>query len=150
MKELKPLIDKLIEFGVSSAGYKGNQIDKLKNLLVQIYLQYLNVESKFDENEYDDCPRSNYDLIRKNVEANFPDFGWYSVVLEPEKMIPNAEIAVGDAIDDLTDIIIDLSEVKWRMENTSESDAIYHFEFLMNAHSEQHLVDLLKYLKATN
>ena len=65
-------------------------------------------------------------------------------------MEPNIEIGIGDELDDLTDIIKDLLEVKWRLENTSENDALWTFEFSMRTHSEQHLVDLLKQLKERN
>ena len=65
-------------------------------------------------------------------------------------MEPDIEIGIGDELDDLTDIIKDLCEVKWRMENTSEKDSISYFELLMRSHSEQHLVDLLKRLKERN
>ncbi len=56
-------------------------------------------------------------------------------------------MAIGDAIDDLTDIINDLLEIKWRFEHTTEKQTLWYFELLIRIHSEQHLVDLLKYLK---
>ena len=72
------------------------------------------------------------------------------MVLDSNKMEPDVEIGIGDEIDDLIDIIKDLLAVKWRMENTSEKDALWHFELSMRTHSEQHLVDLLKRLKERN
>lgn len=59
----------------------------------------------------------------------------------------DAEIGMGDAVDDLSDIIYDLLEVKWRLEHTSETDAWWHFLFTFQAHTQQHLIDLLNYLK---
>lgn len=38
--------------------------------------------------------------------------------------------AIGDAIDDLSDIIIDLLEIKGRIENNSLADGIWFFELL--------------------
>ena len=52
----------------------------------------------------------------------------------------------GSGLDD-PDIIKDLLVVKWRMDNTSQMDALWHFEFSMRTHSEQHLIDLLKFIK---
>jgi len=69
------------------------------------------------------------------------------MVLDLNKMEPNVEIGIGDALDDLTDIIKDLLVVKWKMDNTSEMDALWEFEFSMRTHSEQHLIDLLKFIK---
>ena len=127
-----------------------DKTEVLKKLLVGIYSEFLNVEFEFDETDYDKEPSFDYNEINENVKFNFPDFDWYSMVLDSNKMEPNIEIGIGDELDDLTDIIKDLLEVKWRMENTSEKDAIWHFELLMRTHSEQHLVDLLKRLKERN
>lgn len=70
-----------------------------------------------------------------NIESNqFEDF-------------TEANLATGDAIDDLTDIINDMSKVKWYFAHTNSDEALWYFNFFMFGHSEQHLVDLLKYLK---
>ena len=90
-------------------------------------------------------------MLLQRCESNFPDFGYYGCILDSSIIVPEKEdIGTGDAIDDLTDIIKDLLVVKWKIKNTSENDAIWDFEFSMRTHSEQHLVDLIKYLKDTN
>ena len=134
MSKLRELIDKITEFGINPKVDLIDKIDVLKKLLVGIYSEFLNLEFEFDETDY-------------NEE---PDFDWYSMVLDSNKMEPDIEIGIGDEIDDLIDIIKDLLAVKWRMENTSENDALWHFELSMRTHSEQHLVDLLKRLKERN
>jgi hypothetical protein len=68
------------------------------------------------------------------------------MVLNLNEMQPNVEIGIGDALDDLTDIIKDLLAVKWKMDNTSEMDALWEFDFSMRTHSEKHLIDLLKFI----
>ena len=150
MSKLKKLIDQITEFGINPKVELTNKTDVLKKLLVGIYLEFLNVEFEFDETDYDEEPGYDYNEINQNVKSNFPDFDWYSMILDSNKLEPNIEIGIGDELDDLTDIIMDLLEVKWRMENTSEKDAIWYFELLMRSHSEQHLVDLLKRLKERN
>ena len=127
-----------------------DKADVLKKLLVGIYSEYLKTEFEFDETDYEDEPDFDYKEILENVKTNFPDFGWYSSVLDSNKMEPNVEIGIGDELDDLTDIIKDLLVVKWKMENTSMDDALWQFQFSMQSHSEQHLVDLLKRLKERN
>ena len=124
-----------------------DKTDFLKKLLVEIYSEFLKVEFDFDETDYDVEPDFDYDKIKDNVKSNFPDYGWYSKVLDLNKMEPDMEFGIGDAIDDLTDIIKDLLVVKWKMDNTSEMDALWEFEFSMRTHSEQHLIDLLKFIK---
>jgi len=150
LSKLRELIDKITEFGINPKVDLIDKIDVLKKLLVGIYSEFLNLEFEFDETDYNEEPDFDYNEIKKNVKSNFPDFDWYSMVLDSNKMEPDVEIGIGDEIDDLIDIIKDLLAVKWRMENTSEKDALWHFELSMRTHSEQHLVDLLKRLKERN
>lgn len=147
MSKLRKLIDEITEFGINPKVELTDKTDVLKKLLVGIYSEFLNVEFVFDETDYDEEPDFNYNEIKENVKSNFPDFDWYSMVLDLNKMEPNIEIGIGDALDDLTDIIKDMLVVKWKMDNTSEKDSLWEFEFSMRTHSEQHLIDLLKYLK---
>ncbi|WP_271766698.1 DUF5063 domain-containing protein [Aquimarina algiphila] len=147
MNELRKIIDQITEFGINPKVELTNKTDVLKKLLMRIYLEYLNVEFEFDKANYNEEPDFDYNRIKQNIKSNFPDFGWYSKVIDSNQMEPNVEIVVGDELDDLTDIIKDLLAVKWRMEHTSENDALWCFKFSMQTHLEQHLVDLLKRLK---
>ncbi|MBO6533553.1 MAG: DUF5063 domain-containing protein [Muricauda sp.] len=150
MSSLQKLIDQITLFGLNPKVDLSDKEGILKKLLVSIYYEFLRLEFECDATEYDEEPNFNYNEIKENIKSNFPDFGWYSMVLDSNEMEPNVKIGIGDELDDLTDIIKDLLSVKWRMENTSISDALWHFEFSMRTHSEQHLVDLLKRLKERN
>ncbi len=147
MSELRKLIDQITEFGTNPKVELTDKTDVLKKLLVGLYSEFLKAEFGFDETDYDEEPDYNYSEIKENVKSNFPDFGWYSMVLDINKVEPNVKIGIGDALDDLTDIIKDMLVVKWKMDNTSEMDALWEFEFSMRTHSEQHLIDLLKFIK---
>lgn len=147
MSNLKKLLDRIIEFGTNEKLESENKVLEIQRLLVGIYAEYLNVETEFDETDCEEPLSLNYDGIRSVVTGHFPDFGWYHSVWESHKINIDAELVTGDAVDDLTDIIKDLIEVQWKLENNSKKDGLYHFKFLMKHHSEQHLVDLLKYLK---
>jgi hypothetical protein len=147
MSELRKLIDQITAFGTNPNVELDNKIVVLKKLLVGIYHEYLHLQFDDYNKDYEDKTNFNYYVIRANVASNFPDFRWYSIVLDSNKMDDNIETGYGDELDDLTDIIKDLLVVQWRMDNTSLKDALWHFNFLMNHHSEQHLVDLLKRLK---
>ncbi|TMU54812.1 DUF5063 domain-containing protein [Flagellimonas algicola] len=150
MSELRKLIDGITEFGTNPNVELDDNTEILKKQLVGIYHEFLNVEPEFDDGDFEEEPDFDYKKILKNVKFNFPDFGWYSTILDTNQMEPNVEIGIGDELDDLTDIIKDLLEIKWRMENTTEKDAIWHFELKMRTHAEQHIVDLLKRLKERN
>mgnify|MGYP005997437583 CR=1 FL=1 len=154
MKELKSNINRIIEFGMNPNVASKNKLLEVKQLLVAIYFVYLNSDDVEINGDFEEDFSFSYEKIKKNVESNFPDFSWYintwnisKIEFEKgeEKPIVNSDL--GDSVDDLSDIIKDLLEVKWRFENTSNNDAIWHFNFLMKNHSEQHLLDLLKYLK---
>lgn len=152
LNNLKNLINKLTEFGINPKVECEDKILELKRLLVEIYAHYLNSDSsQLEEDEKDkkeiEAPNFDYKKTRKIAENNFPNLGWYHVVLEPNKIFEEADLATGDAIDDLTDIINDMLKVKWYFENTNLKKAVWEFESWMRIHSEQHLVDLLKYLK---
>lgn len=54
---------------------------------------------------------------------------------------------MGDATDDLTDIILDLLQIKWRIENNSPNDGLWYFQLIFASHTQQHIIDLLNYLK---
>lgn len=131
-------------FGLNDKIQSNNKEFEIQQLLVRLYSEYLNLEAEFDGE-----PSFDYDIIKKNVEANLPDFDWYHSVQESHKILPDTSLVTGDgdAINDLTDMIKDLLEVKWCFENTTQKNAIWVFCNLMQIHSEQHFVDLLKYLK---
>lgn len=57
-----------------------------------------------------------------------------------------SEIGVGDAVDDLADIAMDLAGVAWRFEHTSAADALWHYEHLYRIHWGEHLRDLQRFL----
>ncbi len=141
MKELKEIIEKIVQFGNTPKLEIDDKIYVLKKLLINLYYYFINLKLTCEEKEYDEEPDFNYNLIRENVSSNFPAFGFYNKVLYPNEIEP--EIGLEDEIDDLTDIIIDLLKVKWRFENTSEQDALYYFKLYMAIHSETHLLNLL-------
>ncbi len=126
---MSKLIDQITEFGINPKVGISDKTDVLKKLLVEIYSEYLNLELEFDNKEYKEEPEFDYAEIRQNVKTNFPEFDWYSMVLDLNEMKPNVEIGTGDALDDLNDIIKDLLAVKWKMDNTSEMDALWKLDY---------------------
>ena len=150
MSKLKKLIDRIVEFGTNEKLQSENITLEIQRLLVGIYAEYLNVETEFDETDYEEPINLDYDGMRSIVTEHFPNFSWYHSVWESHKINEDVELTTRDSIDDLTEIINDLIEVQWRLENNSEKDGLYQFEFLMKKHSEQHLVNLIKYIKDLN
>lgn len=146
MNKLIELINRITEFGLKDKVNSENKELEICRLLVNLYSEYLNSNPEFDDNGFEEEPSFDYYGIRQNVESNFPKFGLYHSIWGSNKIYPDADLTTGDAIDDLTDIIKDLLEVKWCYENTSLKNAEWHFCNLMKIHSEQHLVNFIKYL----
>ncbi|WP_299947156.1 DUF5063 domain-containing protein [uncultured Microbulbifer sp.] len=120
----------------------GNLIEELDRLVVATYLP----EFEFDENEYPEPPDNEHLNIRETISERFPDLGFYCTVdCEPES-IGDTNVVTGDAIDDLADIIGDLMNVQWYLENTTLSNAMWHFEFSYRTHWGFHLRELQRFL----
>ena len=124
--------------------------EKLKLALDRLALAYHFADCKFDEKDYPDAPREDYTTLRKQVEAIFPDYGYYNTASHICVKIGEAEIYVGDAIDDITDIMKDMYEVLWLWENTSVENALWQFRFGYESHWGMHLRCLQLYLLAIN
>lgn len=93
-----------------------------------------------------DPPEWNFKGRYAALAERFPQLGMYAVA-DPSEAINN-EAMCGDAIDDLTDIESDLSEVVWRFENIGAEDAHWHFKLLFRSHWGRHLRELALYLHA--
>ena len=100
MIKLKKLIDEITTFGINPNVEIIDKNKVLKKLLVEIYLEFLNVEFQSNNKNYKEKPDFDYKEVLKNVKSNFPNFGWYSSVLDSNKMEPNIEIGIGDELDD--------------------------------------------------
>ena len=150
MTELILTINEIIKYGLEP---DLNTVDKEKLLeknLVKIYSLYFDIEYKFDESDYEDNDISQLPNIRQNVISNFKDFGFYKTILDVSDIYSLTDVVVGDAIDDLSEIIKDLVEVKWRTENNSLADGLWYFELAFYTHTQQHILNLLNFMKHKN
>ncbi|WP_312346399.1 DUF5063 domain-containing protein [Chryseobacterium binzhouense] len=120
----------------------------MEKSLINIYSLYFNIEYVFDNTEFAVFNKEELLQIRQNVESNFTDFGLYKKNIN--KLNETLDERIGDAIDDLTDIIKDLLQIKWRIENNSLADGLWYFQFIFYNHTQQHILDLLNYMKQQN
>ena len=82
-----------------------------------------------------DTGHRSHNVSRAELFKRFPEFGFYTdggVELE-------GEFTVGDAIDDLLDITLELKEVLWLKRNVSEEESIWQLQFGFESHWEAHL-----------
>lgn len=152
MKELIEIIDEITKYGLRTDLDIdiGNKEKDLEQNLVLLYSKYFDINYKFDEKDHPDFDKKSFPKVMANVRENFPEFGFYHSILNSTEILKDAETATGDAVDDLSDIIYDIIEVKWRIENNSEADGLWYFELIFNGHIQQHLIDLLNFIKTKN
>lgn len=91
-------------------------------------------------------PENDYESIRKFVESRFPNWGYYNIVNDVTSNIGRTEVKIGDAIDDVTDIIDDLKKVLWSYENEDEKVALWHLHDGYKNNWRWHLRHLQFYL----
>lgn len=147
MTTLIPTINEIVKYGLQPNLVVPDRNKELERNLIKIYTLYFDIQYEFDRANYPDFDKTTLPDIRKNIAGNFEDFGYYTTVLDIEDLDSADNTAIGDAIDDLTDITTDLLEVKWRIENNSLANGLWFFEFIFKAHTQQHLLDLLNYMK---
>ncbi|MDZ7899834.1 MAG: hypothetical protein U5N85_17645 [Arcicella sp.] len=147
MDELIITIDEIIKYGLNPNLDIANKERLLEKYLVKIYSLYFEILDGSDGIDYPDFDKSLLPNIRQNIESNFKNFGFYKIVIDMNDIYDMAECGLGDAIDDLADITLDLLEVKWRIENNSLSDGLWYFKFIFYAHTQQHILNLLNFIK---
>ena len=81
------------------------------------------------------------------LRPRFPGLGYHGVA-DPLEVSPPGEVMVGDAIDDLTDIVGDLEQCLWRHDNVGLDDALWHLGLLYRTHWGRHARELGLYLHA--
>ena len=150
MTDLIPTIAEIVKYGLQPNLTVADKEKLLERNLVKIYDLYFDIEYKFDETDFPDFDKSQLPDIRQNVESNFQNYGFYKTILDINDIENLKDNAIGDPIDDLSDIITDLLEIKWRIENNSLADGLWFFELIFNSHTQQHILDLLNYMKQKN
>ena len=88
--------------------------------------------------------RHDYKAMCDRVRQAFPKFGYYAVV-DPVPD-PDAEVTMGDAIDDMADIALDLQQVLWLWDHARQDEAVWLFQFGYRSHWGAHLHELRRYV----
>lgn len=147
MKDLIQIIDGIAKYGLMADLEIKNKEEDLEQLLVLLYAYSFRVEYKFEDQNYPAFNKKLFPNVIDNVQKNFPSFGFYHSILNLDEISADAETGTGDAVDDLSDIIYDILQIKWRIENNSEADGLRYFKLIFDAHTQQHLIDLLNFMK---
>ena len=143
---LKDTIEKYLTVLAFNEGEESDKIQKLILSLDELALVSHEVDFTFDERDYPEPPKNDYKIEYDNIGRLFPSLGYYNIVLDISDEIGQGTLGVGDAIDDVVGIASDLREILWRFENTSQDDALFHFQLLFRSHWGMHLRTLQLYL----
>ncbi len=93
-------------------------------------------------------PELDYRKVYESIARRYPTLGYYWTVLYPiVKDGTEGELAVGDAIDDLADILIGLREVQWFNKNADRKNALAAMRFRYESHLWMHIHPLRQYLE---
>lgn len=140
MEDLKRHISEFLNF-VEKPSDKDKYVLLEKHLL-SIYSNVLNLQNSSERSTEE--PKSiEYKELRKRIEINFQELGFYHMILNVHEITAEPELALGDAIDDLTDIVKDLKEV---MSLSDNNTFFWQLNFNFNSHFKEHLVNLIYYL----
>lgn len=149
MNELISTINEIVKYGLQPNLTNPDKEKLLEKNLIKIYSLYFDIHYEYDDKEYPDFDKTQFPDIINNIKSNFKEFGFYKTILDIND-IDNFDIGLGDAIDDLSGITLDLLEIKWRIENNSLNDGLWFFEIIFPFHTQQHILDLINYMKQKN
>ena len=119
----------------------------LVSLLDELAFEMTRIDDAFTGDERD-APAPSYDEVRARFVRRFPEFGLYNTPALVTSSIGSAGCIVGDSIDDLTDIYLELWEAEWFWTNGAEQEALWRLKFSYDHHWEAHLRGLQGYLHA--
>lgn len=143
--ETSPSIDAAAHFlDVVWSGEQPTEADLLA-ALDRLVLAYHGTPDAVPSDADLEAPRCSQPALYKEVASRFPDFGLYPVS-DPTAPISEAGMT-GDAIDDLTDLTMDMREVVWLAENIGADDAHWSLR-LLYFHWGRHARELALYLHA--
>jgi hypothetical protein len=111
---------------------------RLRLALDELAVAYAVTPEPSYSTEYPESARGDYAAMRERCASAFPGLGWYHAVVVLLSSAVEPTVSNGDALDDLTDIALDLEEVVERSK-TSIEDAVWHFRFGFQTHWGRHL-----------
>ncbi len=120
----------------------------LAALLDKIALASRYTDHKPDEEKYVGAPKEEAQSLRRLICSRFPNFGYYNLPENFTTEISESGIVVGDAIDDILDITLELKGVEWCWQNISVDNALWCFRNGFDTHWGLHLRELQLYLLA--
>src|SRR5437879_3741284 len=95
-QDIRDAITEFIALTEDDAISTEDRTQRLRRSLDRLALIHHDVSYTFDERDYPDTPRKDYNALRKVVSAHFPGLGYYNTPSSITQKIAEAEIEVGD------------------------------------------------------
>ncbi len=145
--DIRAAIEGFIDLLENGLNDEQANIRALELNLDKLALAYHLIEVAF-EDYASEAPSQNYNQLKHLAIGRFPGFGYYNEPKNITEKIGETEILIGDALDDIADIAMDLYEVLWYWENEGKKVALWKFCFGYEHHWGAHLRSLQSYLYA--
>ncbi len=116
------------------------------HILDQLAIRTHDKSGIIPENEGEDVVRLDYQDTYKSLTQHFPDYSYYSAVLDINDAVKDDNLAAADPLDDLADIAVDLAAVIAVSEKYGEAAGQYAFVESYRIHWGYHLRQLQVYL----
>ena len=144
--EIRRAIEAYVEVVEALTLTAEDRLARLPAALDALAVAVRDINFEFDEADYPDDPREDYQAIYNVVARRFPTLGYYNVAGSVTKELGETKVLLGDGIDDIVDILLDLKGALWRLDNTSVDDALWHLNHDYQSHWGRHLRELQLYL----
>jgi hypothetical protein len=146
-EEIRTAIDAFIDLLQNGSNNEQANIRALELSLDRLALAYHFAGGAFEDHD-SEAPSQDYDRLRQLAITRFPIFGYYNEPDNVTEKIGEAELLIGDALDDIADITAELYQVLWYWQNESSRVALWQFCFGYEHIWGAHLRGLQTYLYA--
>lgn len=146
---LAQLIEHYLDFILSPVRIGQDEREKtllLAHILDELAIRVHDLSGIFIDTESEDEPRLDYQDTYKILMQHFSDYRYYSTVLDINDPAKTDNLAVGDPLDDLADIAVDLSDVLGVAKKFGEAAGQYAFVDSYHIHWGYHLRQLQLFL----
>lgn len=146
--DLKMEIEIFIMWGEVIQESEEDNLAILEFHILELYKQYFLFACDYKDVEYSGNLKVAFDelAVRETLSSNFPSFGYYHTVLNMDEVDKEAELGVGDLIDDMCEIIRDLKDVMRYYKKRGEESCLKRFVTLFRTHTLEHISNIIYYI----
>lgn len=146
IKNLQYLIEEITKYGLEQNFIGNKYLFKLEKTLLKLLSFHIENEFLGDDAEYRDFDRDEFFYIKDNLKINFKSLQNYKYFDDITNLNDVQDIKIGNVIDDLNNVILDLLEVKYRIDHNGEIAGLSTFDHLFILNMKEKILSTLIYL----